>query len=164
MPCTWLYVLTSNDGDYVYVGMTHRLITRLNEHMEGKGAVATSRRIYNTVQCVYKIDTVEQHNHALENELTLKIMRSRGGAWWKVRGGKWCGMTKRPMPPELRAIQGFPEMCLCHYPVDVMVAKNGRKFATCACKNTDWLRGKVNVGYEIAGSTCNYFRWTDGND
>lgn len=84
--CTWLYILSDNDEEFFYVGMTYRLVTRLLEHAATKGADATKKWEYNTLQAVYKIDESRQHDNRSEDQLTLNMMKSRGGAWWKIRG------------------------------------------------------------------------------
>ena len=159
--CTWLYVLSDDNEDYMYVGMTYRLVTRLNEHIEGVGAQATQKWDYSTIQAIYKIDTVEQHNHSLEDELTLKLMKGRGISWWKIRGGKWHQTSVRPKPKELTAMTLYPETCCCHFPVAEKVAKDGRRLTCCPRKDIDWLQGKVAADYKFADVECDYFRWVD---
>lgn len=160
--CTWLYVLSDINEEYFYVGMTYRLITRLREHKEGRGSEATKRWVYDTLQAVYKIDDDRQHNHGLEDELTLKLMKGRGGAWWKVRGGKWHHTAKKNKPQELVDMQHFPETCMCHYPVTEKVSKEGRAFVTCARSNMDWLRENGAGEFcDITEESCDYFRWSD---
>lgn len=160
--CTWLYILSDANEEYFYVGMTFRLVTRLQEHMNKEGAKATQKWDYNTLQAVYKIDDERQHNHGLEDELTLKIMKGRGAAWWKIRGGKWHQTKKIDMPCELRDMKLFPETCMCHYPVAEKISKQGRAFVNCARKDVDWLQKTTLEGvYAFADSDCDYFRWMD---
>jgi predicted GIY-YIG superfamily endonuclease len=160
--CTWLYILSDDNEEYFYVGMTYRLVTRLQEHMAGEGAKATQKWKYSTVQAIYKIDEDRQHNHNVEDDLTLKLMKSRGGAWWKVRGGRWHQVKRMEKPCELIDTKCFPETCLCHFPVAEKVSKEGRAFMSCARKETDWLHKTSLEGvYEFAERDCNYFRWAD---
>lgn len=164
--CTWLYILSDHEEEYFYVGMTYRLFTRLREHLSGKGAVATQTWEYDTLQAVYKIDTERQHDQGLENELTLKLMKGQGEAWWKVRGGVWCQTTKRDKPQELVNMKHFPEMCKCHYPVAEKLSKSGRQYAACARKDVDWVKEEMLHGSSscipcFTAEECDYFRWMD---
>lgn len=162
--CTWLYVLSCPNEDYMYVGMTYRLVTRLNEHITGHGAEATSTWDYNTIQAIYKIDDIEQHNHSLEDDLTLKIMKGRGESWWKIRGGRWHQTSRREKPQQLIDLKEYPETCCCHYPVVIKISKQGRKYSSCPRRDVDWLQGKISDEYAIAEGECDYFRWFDDDE
>ena len=160
--CTWLYILSSSCEEFFYVGMSYRLITRLQEHSEGRGALATQKWCYNTLQAVYKIDSERCHNQELEDQLTLKLMKGQGGAWWKVRGGRWHQTSKIEKPLALVDMKQFPETCMCHYPVAEKVSKDGRPYVSCARKDIDWLkdtRASEFIGF--ADGDCDYFRWND---
>lgn len=160
--CTWLYVLSDCNEDFFYVGMTYRLVTRIKEHMEGRGAQATQKWTYDTLQAIYKIDSERQHDNFLEDQLTLKIMKGRGGAWWKVRGGRWHQTRKIDKPQELMDMTSFPETCRCHYPVTEKVSREGRRFVSCARKDVDWFRDNgLSDVCNFADSDCDYFRWSD---
>lgn len=160
--CTWLYVLSDSDEEHFYVGMTYRLVTRLQEHMACEGAQATKKWAFDTVQAVYKINDEREHDHSLEDALTLKIMKGRGGAWWKIRGGRWHQTSKIPKPQQLVDMRHFPEFCICHYPVAEKTSKAGRRFACCARKDVDWLQNtSVGETCKFADSDCDYFRWMD---
>jgi predicted GIY-YIG superfamily endonuclease len=160
--CTWLYVLSNSGDEYFYVGMTYRLGTRLREHMQGRGAATTKAWMFDTVQAVYKIDEDRQHDHSMEDLLTLRMMKGRGGAWWKVRGGRWHQPGRIDKPQALADMKEFPEMCMCHYPVAEKVSKSGREFMSCARKDVDWIRETEGAhGYRFPGRSCDYFRWAD---
>ena len=166
--CTWLYVLGSDNNledSFVYVGMTYRLVTRLNEHhaQRGKGAKTTERWNYNHLLAIYKIDDCEEHDHSEENWLTTQIMYLKGGAWWTVRGGSSTSIEKdRPMPKQLQEIRksggGVIETtCYCKLPCESKVSKDGKRFLCCpAGRNAEWLEGKISQ--DISGG-CNFFDW-----
>jgi hypothetical protein len=159
--CTWLYVLSDEREDFMYVGMTYRLVSRLNEHISGAGARVTSTWNYNVIQAIYKIDVEECHHHNLEDDLTLKLMKGRGVAWWKIRGGKWHQVGPIPKPEALRDMRHYPETCCCHFPVAEKVGKSGRAYMCCPRKGIEWYDDKVDSAYKFAEAECDYFRWAD---
>ena len=168
--CTWLYVLGSDENledSYVYVGMTYRLVTRLNEHhaQAGKGAQTTQKWKYNTLLAVYKIDDCEEHDHSKETWLTAQIMYLKGGAWWTVRGGSSTSIERdRPMPKQLQEIRKnvgagnrIGRTCYCMLPCELKTSKEGKQYLCCpARRNAEWLEGKIPQ--EISKG-CNFFDW-----
>ena len=173
--CTWLYVLGSDsriEDGFVYVGMTYRLVTRLNEHhaQRGKGAKATERWNYDQLLAIYKIDDCEEHDHSEENWLTTEIMYLKGTAWWTVRGGSSTSIEKsRPMPKQLQEVRNsvaegvagiakrITRTCYCMLPCELKKSKEGKQFLCCpAGRNVSWLEGKIPQ--EISEG-CNFFDW-----
>ena len=164
MTKTWLYVLsnTTSKGKYYYIGMTYRLARRLNEHAAEQGAQCTSTYLYDTLEAVYKICDYECHDHACENELTLKLMRAQGGGWWKVRGGKWC-KDRNDKPKELSSMP-FPVVCKCGLPTDTRTSKkNGKTYRTCPRNYMNWIDETLDLpAYDIhATNSCGFFEWCD---
>lgn len=169
MRCTWLYVLGSAhtlEDSYVYVGMTYRLVTRLNEHhaQTGKGANATQRWNYDTLLAVYKIDDREEHDHGEENRLTAEIMFLKGAAWWTVRGGSSTSTQKdRTMPEQVQLLRDAlsetglqPRTCYCMLPCDKKVSKEGKAYLSCAGQNAAWLEDKIQ---QNVSPGCKFFVW-----
>ena len=159
---TWLYILSDSDEEFFYVGMTYRLVTRLQEHAAREGSAATQKWEYSTIQAVYKINECREHNHTAEDALTLDMMKGRGGAWWKVRGGRWHQTHKIAKPRELADVDHFPEFCLCHYPVAHKTSREGREYTCCPRKGMEWLtKTSLAETYSFADAECDYFRWID---
>ena len=124
MTKTWLYVLRSithhpifGQQAYYYVGMTYRLVRRMNEHFEGKGSNATLSFCYDEIVAVYQIDDEEQHDHRLENILTLQLMKLKGKLWWQVKGGKWC-KERNVRPKDTDNLYVFDELGLVGFSTD----------------------------------------------
>jgi len=166
--CTWLYVLGSDsrlEDSFVYVGMTYRLVTRLNEHhaQRGKGAKATERWNYDHLLAIYKIDDCEEHDHSEENWLTTQLMYLKGAAWWTVRGGSSTSIERdRPMPKQLQEVRksgsgAVGRTCYCMLPCELKTSKEGKQYLCCpAGRNVEWLEGKIPQ--EISEG-CNFFDW-----
>lgn len=161
MTCTWLYVLGTRDtieNSYIYIGMTFRLIRRLNEHMKGEGAICTREYNYDTLLGVYKISDEEEHDHEKENKLTHEMMQLKGMLWWKVRGGSSTDVGSYRMKPCFE--RGRIDTCYCHMPRSEKIRKgDGVKYYCCPRKDCEWMREIMeDIGYEIP-EACSYFSY-----
>ena len=85
-----IYVLKLSRGKY-YVGMTRKNVTRVWQHIDGKGAAWTKKYPplkNNEVQYLK-----EGHKESDEDKITLEYMAKYGIS--NVRGGSWC-MVRMP--------------------------------------------------------------------
>jgi len=164
----WLYILSSNDRHY-YIGITCRLVKRLKEHLEGRGAKCTMRWFYDAIEAVYCIgdkdtDDDERYNHRrehldMEELLTLKMMKLKG--YWCVRGGPYTEFIHKEESYYEKLIRKLentkpPMTCDCGMPVHEDISKNGKTYWKCPRKRNEFMEDLYPDEYGIPDS-CDFF-------
>src|SRR6056300_1104860 len=164
----WLYILSSNDRHY-YIGITCRLVKRLKEHLEGRGAKCTMRWFYDAIEAVYCIgdkdtDDDERYNHRrehldMEELLTLKMMKLKG--YGCVRGGPYTGSKHKEesyYEKLMRKLENTkpPMTCDCGMPAHEDISKNGRPYWKCPRKRNEFMEDLYPDEYGIPDS-CDFF-------
>lgn len=88
-PTPWvLYALKLEDNCW-YIGMTHNIAKRFNQHLEGKGAVWTAR--HKPIEIIETRPTnflLEEPASRLEDAMTIEYALKYGSKF--VRGGGYC--------------------------------------------------------------------------
>jgi predicted GIY-YIG superfamily endonuclease len=88
----WFYVLELTDGRY-YVGISGRVVGRLEDHHNGKGAVWTQLYPPTAVLFQYEHEVADvRAAELIESEITVRLMVEHG--WRNVRGGYFCNTSE----------------------------------------------------------------------
>jgi predicted GIY-YIG superfamily endonuclease len=88
----YVYVWELEEGKF-YVGWSENLSRRLDEHLSEEGAIWTKK--YKPVS----IMEVCRGDKSVEKQKTLEYMKLKG--WENVRGGPWCYLDYKTVPPEV---------------------------------------------------------------
>ena len=144
----WIYILECKYNKY-YIGMTTKLLTRVNRHVIGQGSNTTKRWKPITLIAAYRVNVnlnkrEEEIRKAeaedLENDITYDMMFAHGIE--NVRGGMYCEEFIKDSVLKNRSKQR--PLCKCGLPVELYDKEKGKCYE-CPIKRLTWLKYTDNI-------------------